>query len=86
MANPAIAGSHGIMKKFVAISFMLALAPLAACQERGSTQSEEQKSVAEIENRADQISAAADAAINQQIADINEAANSADVAVANVSK
>lgn len=66
------------MKKFVAISLWVALVPLTACQERGSSQSEEQQSVAEIENRADQISAAADASVNQQIADINEAANAAD--------
>jgi predicted outer membrane protein len=59
-----------MLAKFITSSAVLALLLLAACQGITDQTVPEQESVAEINNRSDELERAAEEAVNRQIAEI----------------
>ncbi|NBU84228.1 MAG: hypothetical protein EBS21_06455 [Sphingomonadaceae bacterium] len=59
-----------MLAKFITSSAVLALLLLAACQGITDQTVPEQESVAEINNRSDELEQAAEEAVNRQIAEI----------------
>lgn len=73
IGKPARSRYPLVMRKLFILPVLIIAAPaLGGCSKVAGPNSEEE-SVAQIENRADQISATADAAVNKQILDLEAA-------------
>lgn len=76
-----------MLAKFFSSSAVLALLLLAACQGITEQTAPEQESVAEINNRSDELEQAAEEAVNRQITDIMaDAAPAASVSADNTNQ